>query len=272
MLSTPQPEGQANPTESVAPVSVPIGAIEPNPYQPRTSWSDATLGELAESIRQKGLLQPLLVRRSGDSYQLIAGERRYRAAQLAGLTEVPVVIRAVDDGESLELALIENLQREDLNPLEEARAYQRLSDEFDLTQEEIARRIGKSRSAVANSVRLLDLPADVRDQIRSGAITAGHARSLLSLASSREQSDVAHLIVTRKLSVREAERLTNRRSANGDLDVKMAESALAQTLGTRVHIHGKKGGAGRIEIEYYSLAGLNGLIARMLGTEAGEKF
>ena len=248
---------------------VPIAAIQPNPYQPRESWDESAIRELADSIREKGVLQPLLVRRVGDSYQLIAGERRFRAAQLAGLERVPVTLRDVDDRESLELALVENLQRENLNPIEEARAYEQLSQEFSLTQDEIARRVGKSRSAVANSLRLLQLPPEIREQLRTGKLSAGHARTLLALPSPAEQVEAAHLIINHSLSVRDTEGLARQRqqraNAAVDVDRLAVESELSSALGTRVRIRAGKGEAGRIEIEYYSLAELNGVVARIIG-------
>ena len=248
---------------------VPIAAIQPNPYQPRESWDESAIRELADSIREKGVLQPLLVRRVGDSYQLIAGERRFRAAQLAGLERVPVTLRDVDDRESLELALVENLQRENLNPIEEARAYEQLSQEFSLTQDEIARRVGKSRSAVANSLRLLQLPPEIREQLRTGKLSAGHARTLLALPSPAEQVEAAHLIINHSLSVRDTEGLARRRQQRADAAVDVdrlaVESELSSALGTRVRIRAGKGEAGRIEIEYYSLAELNGVVARIIG-------
>lgn len=244
--------------------SVAIGDIDPNPYQPREAFSEPAIEELAASIREKGLLQPLLVRPIGNRYQLIAGERRFRASKRAGLARVPVTIRRTGDDEMLELALIENLQREDLNPIEEALAYQRLSDEFRLTHDEIAQRVGKSRPAIANSLRLLQLPPSLRDQLVSGALSAGHARSLLG-ASPAAQTALANEVVTNKLSVRETERLVRARTQpSTDLDRQAAEAELSQVLGTRVRIHERKGEAGRIEIEYFSLAELNGLIARLM--------
>lgn len=244
---------------------VPLEAIEPNPYQPRQIWDREGLQELADSIRQKGLLQPLLVRRAGDVYQIIAGERRFRAAQLAGLKMVPVTVRRAADGESLELALIENLQRENLNPLEEAKAYKRLLEDFGLTQDEIAERVGKSRSAVANSVRLLQLPESVREQLWRGELSAGHARSLLALGTPEEQAKAARAIVEKRMSVRDAERLARElTAAEEDVDIAHTQDQLGRALGTRVRIKMRKRGTGQIEIEYYSLAELNGLITKLI--------
>jgi ParB family chromosome partitioning protein len=246
-------------------------AISPNPYQPREVFEESGLDELTASIRDRGLLQPLLVRRVADGrYELIAGERRWRAAQRAGLARVPIVVRDADGGEALELALIENLQRENLNPVEEARAYQRLTDEFSLGQEEIAQRVGKSRSAVTNSMRLLQLPPDLLAQVASGVLSAGHARSLLGLASTQAQAAVARDIVTRRLSVRDTENLVRERSRpdSADVEQRAVEAELARALGTRVHLRHHKDGSGRIIIEYYSLDELDGLIDR-LGARAG---
>lgn len=248
--------------------TLPIEAIDVNPYQPRGSFSEEAIDELSRSIREKGLLQPLLVRRLGDRYQLIAGERRFRAAQRAGLARVPVNVRQAGNDEMLELALIENLQREDLNPVEEARAYHRLSQEFDLSQDEIARRVGKSRSAVANSLRLLQLPADLLAQVAERTLSPGHARGLLSIPSPEARAEAARTVVQRKLSVRDTERLARTgRAATQDLDRQAIEEDLARALGTRVRLHSRKGNAGRIEIEYYSLAELDGLIRRLTGAD-----
>lgn len=249
-----------------------IDSISPNPLQPRELFNEAALDELAASIREKGLLQPLIVRRSSEGrYQLIAGERRFRAAQRAGLARVPVIVRDADDGEALELALIENLQREDLNPLEEARAFQRLADQFRLLHEEIAIRVGKSRSTVTNSVRLLQLPADVQRQIESGALSAGHARSLLGLESVQARAAVAREVVARRLSVRDTENLVRERAAPAPVDVERSavEADLARVLGTRVHLRHNADGSGRVVIEYYSLDELNGLIDRLAVRRTG---
>ena len=245
-------------------LSVAIDQIRPNPHQPRAAFAEDQIAELAASIRENGLLQPLLVRRAGEHYELIAGERRLRAAQRAGLRRVPVTLREATDRESLELALIENLQREDLNPIEEARAYLRLADDFGLKQDEIARRVGKSRSAVANSLRLLHLAPEIRSQLESGAISAGHARSLLGIASVQAQSAVASAVVKRRLSVRDTERLVREHSGSEhDANRSAIEVDLSRSLGTKVRVRQAKGGAGRIEIEFYSLGELNGLVARL---------
>jgi ParB family chromosome partitioning protein len=227
-------------------------------------FDEPGIDELTASIREKGLLQPLVVRRTGDGrYQLIAGERRLRAAKRAGLTRVPVMVREADDGESLELALIENLQREDLNPVEEARAYERLSQEFGLGQEDIAQRVGKSRSAVSNSMRLLQLPSDILAELSSGGLSAGHARSLLALPG-HAQAAAARDVIRKRLSVRDTEKLVRERAevAKVDVEERALESDLARALGTRVHLRHHKDGSGRIVIEYYSLDELDGLLQR----------
>jgi len=243
---------------------VPVTAIGPNPMQPRQRFADGGIDELAESIRQKGILQPLLVRRNGGGFDLIAGERRLRAAQRLGMENVPVLVRDVGDAEMLELALIENIQRENLNPIEEARAYRRLMEEFDLTQEEVAARVGKERSTVANTLRLLQLPATVKAQIEQGELSAGHARALAAAESDAIKVQLAQEVIDRKLTVRQAERLAKQRRAQpAAADVHAAEQRLTEALGTRVRLLHGRTGSGRIEIQYYSLDELNGLIAKL---------
>ena len=254
-------------TTGAEPSHAKISDIRPNPHQPREAFGEAALEDLTSSVREKGLLQPLLVRRIGDGFELIAGERRFRAAQKAGLDKVPIIIRNATDGESLELALIENLQRENLNPIEEARAYQRLGEEFGLRQEEIATRVGKRRSTVANTLRLLLLPEEIRLQIESGVLSAGHARSLLGLASAPEQGAAARQIVESQLSVRDTERLVRSRTSQvtaDDPDRRALETELTRSLGTRVRVRPGKSGRGKIEIEYYSADELTGLAHRLV--------
>ena len=247
--------------------SAPVSSITANPFQPREVFDEAAIGDLAASIREKGILQPLLVRPHGDGYQLIAGERRFRAAQRAGLERVPITVRSADDTEALELALIENLQRENLNPVEEARAFKRLGDEFDLSQEDIAVRVGKSRSAVTNSLRLLGLPSEVLRQLESGELSAGHARSLLALDSPQAQMAAAREAAARRLSVRDTERLVRERAARpaaeDDIERRAVEADLARALGTRVRLRHNKDGSGRIVVEYFSLDELDGLLSRL---------
>ena len=243
---------------------VPLSAIQPNPMQPRQAFPNDTIDELAESIRQKGILQPLLVRRANGGFQLIAGERRFRAAQRLGLPHVPVTVRDADDGELLEMALIENIQRENLNPLEEARAYRRLVDEFQLTQEEIATRVGKDRSTVADTLRLLQLPEEIQREIEQGVLSAGHARALVSIGSEEEQLQLARQVVARRLTVRQTEQLAKRGGgARVDADQYAAEQRLTEALGTRVRLVSRRNGSGKIEIQYHSLEVLNGLIDRL---------
>lgn len=250
--------------EDVAPHEVDIDRIRPNRYQPRVRFDTDKLEELAESMRQNGVLQPLLVTPRGNEFELVAGERRWRAARLAGLQRVPVLVRDVDGRESLKLAILENVQREDLNPIEEARGYRRLMDEFQMTQQELAERLGKSRSAIANTLRLLQLPADVQERIESGEMTAGHARALLSAGSLQEQREMALLVRERGLSVREAEHLIQTKRGTppkrkpaatvANPALQELEHRLEQRFGTRVRIQARKadGSAGRIEIEYFS--------------------
>jgi ParB family chromosome partitioning protein len=202
--------GTGAPRPAAAPVEVDIDQLSPNPYQPRAHADDARIDELARSIKSSGIIQPIVVRRVGNAYQIIAGERRWRAAQRAGLLKVPVAVRDVPEGEKrklLEWALIENIQREDLNPIQEATAYKRLVDEFDLTQEEIATAMGKDRSTVANLLRLLKLPQEVRDEVSAGRLAMGHARALLALEHEQDQRNFARDVIARGLSVRETEQL-----------------------------------------------------------------
>ena len=256
--------------EASGPMMVALTSIEPNPEQPRQHFDAAALEELADSIRQHGLLQPLLVRRMPSGYQLIAGERRFRAAQAVGLTDVPVVVREAAAAEVLEMALVENIQREDLNPIEEARGYRRLIEEFQLTQEEAASRVGKERSTVANTLRLLQLPREIQAEIESGALSAGHARALVSLSSETAKLDLARKMVAERLTVRQAEQLVKEHvratgDARGDADVRAAEQRLTEALGTRVRLQLRRDGSGSIRIEYHSLEALNGFISRFCG-------
>jgi ParB family chromosome partitioning protein len=246
---------------------VAVSALRPNPMQPRMHFRDETIAELAESIRQKGILQPLLVRRVGEVFELIAGERRLRAAERAGLKRVPVAIKDVSDEEMLELALVENIQREDLNPIEEARAYKAMMTELELTQHELSLRVGKDRSTIANTVRLLQLPEKIRRDIESGLISAGHARALVAAGTDSAKLELAKRIVSQHLSVRETERIAKAkaaRTAPPGGDIADAERRLTEALGTRVRLQWQKGNKGKIEIECYSLEQLNGLIDRLV--------
>jgi len=234
-----------------------IDLLTPNPQQPRQHIDEPALDELAQSIRSHGVIQPILVRKVADRYEIVAGERRWRAAQRAGLLKVPVVFRDVPDDKLLEVALIENIQREDLNPIEEAQAYRRLTDDFHLSQEAIAAAVGKDRATVANYMRLLRLPAEIHQDLASGSLSMGHARALVGLADDRAQRRVAREIVSRGLSVREAEALVRREGSpvlpppprRVEPNTRAAEERLKLALGTRVRII-RKGAGGRIEIDF----------------------
>ncbi len=247
---------------------VDIDLIDPNPEQPRTFFSEEKLEELSQSIRENGLVQPILLRRKGDGrYQLVAGERRWRAAQRVGMQRVSAVVREVEDEKLLEIALIENIQRQELNPIEEAAAYQRLMEVLGLTQEDVAKRVGKDRSSVANYVRLLKLPALVQAMLEKEQLSMGHARALLGLEDQEEQAKLAHEVVERKLSVRETERAVQQKSLKSkghddstqiriDANIRAAELKLKRFLGTQVKIlMGPKGG--KISIEFSSATELD---------------
>ncbi len=250
---------------------VPVAEIEANPFQPRRTFEPESLKELSESIKIHGVIQPLLVRKVNNGYQLIAGERRLRASKLAGLITVPVVVKELDDKAVMEIALVENLQREDLSPIEEAEAYKRLIEEFNLTQEEVARTVGKSRSAITNTLRLLNLPQEVQQLVTGGEISMGHARALLSLDSAETQKEICKKLIKEKLSVRETEeliRLVNANVSRETLEETKEETAqsklrnidpnllaieddIKRLFGTKVKIKGS-GERGKIEIEFYS--------------------
>lgn len=255
-----------------------LGQIIPSPLQPRKEFRPDQLNELVESIRERGIIQPLIVRKVADKFELIAGERRWRAAHELGLSEAPAIIREASDQEVLELALIENLQREDLNPIEEATAYERLSRDFGLTQEEISRRVGKSRASIANAMRLLDLHPDVQSLVKHGRLSVGHAKVLLSLKSHDEQKLLADMIVRQSASVRTAEKLaadhlaklgkkTSRQSSHSVEQelapaIQRIQNLLTHRLATRVVIqHGEKKGC--ITIEYYGEDDLNRLLGSL---------
>ena len=247
-----------------------VGMLKPGRFQPRTRMDPQSIAELADSIRAQGLIQPILVRPvENGKYEIIAGERRWRAAQLAGLTQVPVVIRAVPDKSALAMALIENIQREDLNPLEEATGIQRLVNEFDMTHEAAAQAVGRSRSAVTNLLRLLNLSKAVQDLLMEGRIEMGHARALLAVSGPR-QAELAQQIISRKLSVREAEQLvgqsevtsrkTLRKQQRKDRDLQALEEELSEILGTRVTLKTIRGGRGKLTIDYASLDQLDNVL------------
>jgi len=237
-----------------------INELKPNMFQPRKDFDDETISELASSIKEKGILQPLVVRTISGGYEIIAGERRWRAAQRAGITRVPVIIKEATDREVLELALIENLQREDLNPIEEAVAYQQLIDEFELTHEDVSRQIGKDRSTITNQLRLLKLPEEAKKALIAGDITAGHARAILSIESSAEAREALKAIQKQKLSVRKTEQLIQNISKrkkkdakprSDDMYIRQITDELKKSLSTQVRIVDKQG-KGKIEIDYYS--------------------
>jgi len=251
-------------------VRLSINEIEPNREQPRKIFEEQALSELSESIKEHGILQPLLVRPMADgSYRLVAGERRYRAARMAGLTEVPVTIREMTDEEESIFALIENLHREDLNAIEEAQGIKTLIDTFGFTQEEAAQKVGKSRTAVTNSLRLLNLPEDISDLVRDGKISMGHARALLSFEDTSEASRVAQLVVKDGISVRDVERLAKsaqrtkkapeKREKKRDIFYDEVEIALSKTLGRKVRVFVSKGGSGTLEVEFFSKSDLEKL-------------
>jgi ParB family chromosome partitioning protein len=269
---------------AVAVPEVEIGRIEPNPRQPRRHIDPAELDELVASVREHGVLQPLVVTPMGDGegaagrYHLVAGERRWRAAKLAGLTRVPVVVRGTTPRELLELALVENLQRADLNPIEEANAFQQLAEELGLTQEEIGRRIGRSRIAVANTIRLLQLPASVQQAVIDGVLSEGHARAILGLPDREAQRRMAGLAAERGLSVRQTEELVRRAQAaerprdghalprRRDADVAEVEARFQEALGTKVTLNRSRRG-GRLVIHYYDDEQLQELYDRLSASE-----
>ena len=258
-LSALIPDAPAAPQSSARPLEVDTDLLIPNRFQPRTTIDDARIEELARSIRSAGIIQPIVVRKAGEGYEIVAGERRWRASQRAGLLKVPVVVRDIPDDKLLAAALIENLQREDLNPMEEAHAYRRLADEFHLTQEAIADAVGKDRSTIANVTRLLKLPLEIRENVASGAIAMGHARALLSLPDEAAQLRWGREVVSKQLSVRETEVLVKKaltppapkEEPQTDVHTRAAEEKLRFALGTRVRIARKRKG-GKIEIDFSS--------------------
>ncbi|HEY67519.1 MAG: stage 0 sporulation protein J [Chloroflexi bacterium] len=255
-------------------VEVPLASITPNPHQPRAPIRDQDLVELAASIEEHGIIQPLVVTRAPDGYQLIAGERRWRAARLAGLPTVPVIVKDVAPSEMLELALVENLQRADLNPLEEAMAYRQLTEEFGLTQEQVARRVGKSRVAVSNTLRLLKAARPVQEALLAGKISEGHARALLGLERAEAQEAALKAVLRRGLNVRQTEELVRRllglreeqRPAHAPSpETRALESRFREALGTKVSLT-RSGEGGRIVIYFYSEEELNALYERIVGS------
>jgi ParB family chromosome partitioning protein len=266
-------------------LDIPIETVRPNRNQPRQDFDLESLRELAESIKQAGLVQPLVVRSSEGAYELVAGERRLRAAKLAGLKSVPCVLTAASDEQSLLLALVENLQREDLNPMDEAEAYARLREEFDLTQEAVAERVGKSRVAVANSLRLLQLPREIQEDVRDSALSAGHARALLSVSDAARQRELWQTIKTRGLSVREAEEksrtlapgrprqtsaFTGRPRGGRDPQAERLMEDLTSRVGCRVTIRRRGEHRGQVEIHFSSLEEFERIL-EVLGLPAAER-
>jgi ParB family chromosome partitioning protein len=270
--SEPPPPTPDEPTHTVL-----IDSIDPNPLQPRRIFQGERLAELAQSIRANGIIQPLVLRKAGDRYQLVAGERRWRAAKLAGLDRVPVVVQEIPDDRLLEITLVENIQREDLNPIETANAFSRLSTELSLSAEEIGHRTGKDRTTIANSLRLLQLPPDLQQLVSERRLSAGHARCLLSLPNADLQREVAEKSVAQGWSVRQMERTTQKMTEGReakhveevaiDPNVKAAIEEMSRVLGTKVKIIEKAKQKGRIEIEYYSADDLD----RIYGVIVGEQ-
>jgi ParB family chromosome partitioning protein len=264
------PEPRAESAQENSPREIAVEQITPSPFQPRRTFDEAKIDELAASIRMQGIIQPLVVRPQGDRFELIAGERRWRAAIKAGLTRVPVVIRAASDHEALQLALVENLQREDLSPIEEAAGYRRLQEEFHWSQEEMAEKVGKSRPAIANSLRLLTLPNEVQQEVTAGRLPAGQARALLGLHTEALIISASREVIAKGLSTRETEKMVRyllmghkRRRALPllDPDLKSIVENLQRALGTRVRLLPKaRSTKGKIEIEYYTAADLERII------------
>ena len=260
-----------------------LGQVRAGPHQPRQEFDETRLEELARSIQESGVLQPIIVRSNGAGYEIVAGERRARAARMAGLSQVPAIVRNYDDEQVLVLSLVENVQRHDLNPIDKARAYRKLSTRLSATQEEIAKRLGLDRSSVANLIRLLDLPEEVQDLVRSGAMGMGHARALLSLKDDAAQLNLCERVVREGLSVRAVEELVRRgrESASGGAtpkrraqprktpQVRALEDELRALLGTKVSIQDRNG-RGKLVIEYFSPDDFEGLLDRLRGRAPGE--
>ncbi|MBI4737400.1 MAG: ParB/RepB/Spo0J family partition protein [candidate division NC10 bacterium] len=255
-------------------LEIPLAELESNPLQPRRYFEQAALEELAATIRAHGVLTPVVVRRAPQGYQIVAGERRVRAARLAGLTRIPAIIKEASNAQALEMALVENLQREDLNPVEAAEAYRRLTEEFGLTQEEVAERLGRDRSSVTNALRLLRLPRRLREDLVAGALSEGHARALLGLEKAADQLKARDLILKRGLTVRATEALVRRlrrgsrgpggRPQAGDANLRALEDQLRLALGTKVRIL-RNGRAGTLEISFFSDEDLTRLVELMAG-------
>lgn len=262
-------------------VTLPLESVEPNPEQPRKQFDEQALQELADSIRKHGVIQPIIVERINEKYRIVAGERRWRASKLAGLREIPALVREYGREKRLEIALIENIQREDLNPIDEAEAYRQIIEITNITQDELAERVGKSRPAVANALRLLNLPEFAKESLRNGSITAGHARAVLSVLENAKREELLKKIINEGLSVREAEQLASsmntartvksgsaaqKKIAQEDADLEHIRQVLIEKLGTRVTIKGSQK-KGVISFEYYSLEDLNRLYALLCGEQ-----
>jgi ParB family transcriptional regulator, chromosome partitioning protein len=253
------------------PLLVPIGSIRPNPHQPRKTMNDASIAELSASVKTSGIIQPLVLRRTKDGFELIAGERRLRAAKLAGLTEVPAVIRDVDGFTQAQMALVENIQREDLNPIERAQGYRILMDQLGLTQVELAGRMGEDRSSIANYLRLLDLSEGVRNMIRDGRLSLGHAKLLAGVPDPTEQLRLAGIVIAQGLSVRNLERLlqtsaqptTVRKPASSPAHIQDLEKTLARQLGMRVEVRSAAKGKGKLVVHYGSLDQFDDLLQKL---------
>ncbi len=250
-----------------------LDEIEPNPLQPREDFDEGKLADLVSSIKANGVLQPIIVRKAGEKYQIIAGERRWRAAHRANIMSIPAIIKDATDQDMLKIALIENLQRQDLNPIEEANAYRSLLEEFSLTQDALASYVGKDRSTIANTIRLLSLPKEIQAHVSRGTLSMGHARALLSLGEPSAQLELCRRAIKEDLSVRQVERLVRSRARTRehklpktDPDVRRLEEELQRSLGTKVRIRGV-GKRGKIEIEYYSSDELEALIDRLLHSQ-----
>ena len=275
-VATPAPAA-----DSRTPTKLPVAAIQPNPMQPRSVFNSDRLDELAASIRANGIIQPIIVRRHGNGYQLVAGERRLRAAKLAEIAEVPVVVQDIADPNLLELALVENIQREDLNPIETAHAYERLNRELGLSHEEIGRRTGKDRTSIVNTIRLLKLPKEVQGLVAVQRLSMGHARAILGLPTAAQQIEIAEKAAAQGMSVRQVEALvqqmvrdapqgkkseSDQSESKMDPNMKSAIDQLERALGTRVRIVEQTDQRGRIEIEYYSQAELDRLFQHIAGS------
>jgi ParB family chromosome partitioning protein len=254
-------------TTGVAEVNIEL--VLPNPHQPRLYFNEEKIEELANSIKQHGIIQPLIVTQKGNEYELIAGERRLQAAKRAGLSKVPVIVREIEEKEKLEMAIVENVQRHDLNAVEEAKAYQRLMDEFQMHQDEVADKMGKSRSAVANKVRLLNLPVEIQKALAEGKITEGHAKAILSVVNPEKQRALFELIVKNNLTVRQVEERTkeivvreHQRVSHVDPAIKELEEKLIAILGTKVKVT-RSGEGGKIMIDFYSQEDLNSILAKI---------